>query len=184
MSTRAYLMIKNGAEVRYCFTHWDGYGHGDTLRHMTPEEIQTIWDKLGDTSKAWYFETFYSEQGRKEAVEYYQEQVNKDPKSTIYKESLERYKQYKPIPELAGEEPDASTSGIFQLEDGKLPDHADKLPPMTGDAWVFIEFIWVYDMQTKKIYYYTCWHPEHLSKKKFATEYKRHLFRGENFCGD
>ena len=184
MSTRAYLMIKNGAEVRYCFTHWDGYNHGEELLRLSQDEIKAIWDKLGNTSKAWYFDSFMSEPSRKQTIDYYKEQVAKDPDSSVYKESLARYKKYKPIPELAGEEPDASTSGIFQLENGKLPDNADKLPPMTGDAFIFIEFVWVYDMKTGKIYYYTCWQPERLNKKKFAVKYKRHLYSSENFCGD
>ena len=46
---------------------------------------------------------------------------------------------------------------------------------MTGDAFIFIEFVWVYDMKTGKIYYYTCWQPARHSKKKIAVKYKRHL---------
>lgn len=185
MSTRAYLMIKNGNEVRYCFTHWDGYAHGEQLQGITPKEIEAIWNTLGDTSKSYYFDTFYSEKGRQELVDFYEQRIKESPKSSdIWENSLERYKKYKPIPELAGEKPDSSTSGIFTLEDGKIPMAAKGLAPMTGEAWIFIEFVWLYDMQTGKIYYYTCWHPEHLSKKKFAVEYKRHIYRGENFCND
>lgn len=184
MSTRAYLMLKNGTEVRYCFTHWDGYGHGDELKGMDKATIEKIWETLGDTTKAYGFETFHCEASRQEMVEHYQAEAKKNPDSSVYKDSLKRYQNYKPVPELYGNKPDASTSGVFQLPDTKVPLKAEYLAPMNGDAWVFIEFVWLYDMQTGKTYYYTCWHPEHLSKKKFAQEYKRHLFRGENFCND
>ena len=85
MSTRAYLMTKNRAEVRYCFTTRARNNHGDELRQMSQEEITAIWDKLGDTSKAWYFDSFMSEPSRKQTIDYYKEQVPKVPDSSVYK---------------------------------------------------------------------------------------------------
>ena len=46
MSTRSILALQKGRHVRYCFLHWDGDNHGDTLKEMIDSEIEELYNAM------------------------------------------------------------------------------------------------------------------------------------------
>jgi len=46
MSTRSILALQKGRHVRYCFLHWDGDNHGDTLKDMLDSEIEELYNAM------------------------------------------------------------------------------------------------------------------------------------------
>ena len=51
MSTRSVLALQKGNKVRYCFLHWDGDNHGQTLKHMLDSEIEELFEGMGAVEK-------------------------------------------------------------------------------------------------------------------------------------
>lgn len=47
MSTRSVLAVQKGNKVRYCFLHWDGDHHGQTLKEMLDSEIEEMFEGMG-----------------------------------------------------------------------------------------------------------------------------------------
>lgn len=183
MSTRSILVLKKGNECRYCFIHWDGANHGDTLKGMPKDKLEAIYEKLGDTNHAYGFSTFHNPEGVEEQIKQYTESLKENPKSSVYKDALDEYRNYTYLPtmflDMNGKPAAASrqTSGAFKMD--KWPKTAGKLPFMCGDSFIFIEFVWTYDMDTGKIGYYTSW--KNIPKLKKSPEYSRHIFNGEAF---
>lgn len=185
MSTRSILAIRKGDEVRYCFIHWDGCNHGETLKGMPREKMEAIFDKLSDTKHAYGFSTFRNPEGVAEMVKYYTEALKESPGSAVYTFSLIEYREYDYLPHVFTDvygRPERNngglTSGAFQLK-GAWPKDGLKFPFMRGDNPIFIEFVWTYDMESGKIGYYTCWNT--IPKLKRSKEYSRHIFNGESF---
>ena len=54
MSTRSILAIQKGNKVRYCFIHWDGDNHGQTLKEMLDSEIEEMFERMGAVEKGNY----------------------------------------------------------------------------------------------------------------------------------
>ena len=46
MSTRSILALQKGRHVRYCFLHWDGDNHGQTLKDMLDSEIEELYNAM------------------------------------------------------------------------------------------------------------------------------------------
>ena len=46
MSTRSILALQKGNKVRYCFLHWDGDNHGQTLKEMLDSEIEELFNAM------------------------------------------------------------------------------------------------------------------------------------------
>ena len=54
MSTRSILALQKGNKVRYCFVHWDGGNHGQTLKEMLDSEIEDLFQKMSPVEDGLY----------------------------------------------------------------------------------------------------------------------------------
>ena len=54
MSTRSILALQKGRHVRYCFLHWDGDNHGDTLKEMIDNEIEELYNAMAPIDDGQY----------------------------------------------------------------------------------------------------------------------------------
>jgi hypothetical protein len=63
MSTRSILALQKGRRVRYCFLHWDGDNHGQTLKDMLDSEIEELYNAMApiDEGNYLYLEHLYSQ---------------------------------------------------------------------------------------------------------------------------
>ena len=63
MSTRSILALQKGRHVRYCYLHWDGDNHGDTLKEMLDSEIEELFYAMApiDDGQYLYLEHLYSQ---------------------------------------------------------------------------------------------------------------------------
>ena len=61
MSTRSILALQKGRHVRYCFLHWDGDNHGQTLKDMLDSEIEELYNAMApiDDGKYLYLDHLY-----------------------------------------------------------------------------------------------------------------------------
>lgn len=61
MSTRSILALQKGRHVRYCFLHWDGDNHGDTLKEMLDSEIEELYNAMApiDDGKYLFLDHLY-----------------------------------------------------------------------------------------------------------------------------
>jgi hypothetical protein len=61
MSTRSILALQKGRRVRYCFLHWDGDKHGQTLKDMLDSEIEELYNAMApiDDGKYLFLEHLY-----------------------------------------------------------------------------------------------------------------------------
>jgi len=61
MSTRSILALQKGRHVRYCFLHWDGDNHGQTLKDMLDSEIEELYNAMApiDDGKYLFLEHLY-----------------------------------------------------------------------------------------------------------------------------
>lgn len=63
MSTRSILVLQKGRHVRYCYLHYDGDNHGDTLKEMLDSEIEELYNAMApiDDGKYLFLEHLYSQ---------------------------------------------------------------------------------------------------------------------------
>lgn len=61
MSTRSILALQKGRHVRYCFLHWDGDNHGQTLKEMLDSEIEELYNAMApiDDGKYLFLDHLY-----------------------------------------------------------------------------------------------------------------------------
>lgn len=61
MSTRSILALQKGRHVRYCFLHWDGDNHGQTLKEMLDSEIEALYNAMApiDDGKYLFLDHLY-----------------------------------------------------------------------------------------------------------------------------
>lgn len=61
MSTRSILALQKGRHVRYCFLHWDGDKHGQTLKDMLDSEIEELYNAMApiDDGKYLFLDHLY-----------------------------------------------------------------------------------------------------------------------------
>ena len=61
MSTRSILALQKGRHVRYCFLHWDGDNHGQTLKDMLDSEIEELYNAMApiDDGKYLFLDHLY-----------------------------------------------------------------------------------------------------------------------------
>jgi hypothetical protein len=188
MSTRSILALQKGRHVRYCFLHWDGDNHGQTLKEMLDSEIEELYNAMApiDDGKYLYLDHLYPQAYWDGYIEAHrQDWLNKHdggslddfeaiymrPQSTAYLPVIPTVKKGQKVeldPDEIGSYDTMTTSPRSVRE--CLNGH---------DAFSWCEYVWHYNLDTRVITYFT--HKTENAPWSPQTMQRRRRFKAKDF---
>ena len=163
MSTRSILALQKGRHVRYCFLHWDGDNHGQTLKDMLDSEIEELYNAMApiDEGKYLYLDHLYPQSYWDAYLEYQKvdwskrfgnrmkdfEAIYMRPQSTAYLPVIPTVKRGQKValnPEEIGSYDTDTTAPDC------VTDALDGNSEFGG-----CEYVWFYNLDTRVITYFT-----------------------------
>jgi hypothetical protein len=181
MSTRSILALQKGNKVRYCFVHWDGGNHGQTLKEMLDSEIEDLFQKMSPVEDGLYigldhlhpkaYWEAYVKANREDWVKRGLPQKDFDltylrPQPTAYDPVVEH--QVGPL--------EHDTLGAFTRESDEPP--ASPREALGGNLpFVTCEYLWFYNLDTRKLTMFSgkngqAWNPVTSTRRKRLTPKK------------
>lgn len=179
MSTRSILALQKGNRVRYCFIHWDGDSHGQTLKEMLDSEIEDLFNKMSplDDGKGLYLSHIESESYHKGYIDgqwkdwqkRYKGKKGGDRKSfeNIYLNPQPT--AYDPMPD----DSDPTCNGSFTTRKKSPGKWSDAI--IGENLFVGCEYIWHYNLDTRVITWFNDknWDKKHqMNRRKRLTPKK------------
>lgn len=154
MSTRAYITLKRKHEYRTIWVHWDGLNHGDTLVRMTPSELESLWDRIGEHQGHIFLDHLYT-------TEAYDERVNSPVGKYLEKSS--------PMGWFYEKNTDYTASCIDRMS--RLPTNPDKFLNRREGVTIYdYALSYIFDL-TRRSLYVSCLGRNY---RKVPAEYMEH----------
>lgn len=189
MSTRSILALQKGRHVRYCFLHWDGDNHGQTLKDMLDSEIEELYNAMApiDDGKYLFLDHLYPQsywdsyieanrqdwikkrKGKSKDLKNF-EYIYKRPQSTAYLPVVPEVPKGKKI-ELDPEEIGSYDTLATSPRSVKECLHGNR-------EFDWCEYVWHYNLDTRVITYFTHktekapWSPQTMNRRRRFTPKK------------
>lgn len=183
MSTRSILALQKGRHVRYCFLHWDGDNHGQTLKDMLDSEIEELYNAMApiDDGKYLFLDHLYPQSYWDSYIEANRqdwikkrlkgfEAIYMRPQSTAYLPVIPTVKKSQKVvldPEEIGSYDTLATSPRCVRE------------CLHGNReFDWCEYVWHYNLDTRVITYFTHktekapWSPQTMNRRRRFTPKK------------
>ena len=183
MSTRSILALQKGRHVRYCFLHWDGDKHGQTLKDMLDSEIEELYNAMApiDDGKYLFLDHLYPQSYWDSYIEANRqdwikrrlkgfEAIYMRPQSTAYLPVIPTVKKGQKVvldPEEIGSYDTLATSPRCVRE------------CLHGNReFDWCEYVWHYNLDTRVITYFTHktekapWSPQTMNRRRRFTPKK------------
>lgn len=193
MSTRSILALQKGNKVRYCFLHWDGDNHGQTLKEMLDSEIEDLFNKLEPVERGCdvhlshlYSKSYWDEKLRAEKIDWKNrgnkltgkglkdfESIFMRPQSTAYDPIVIEPKKDKDGNVIEKLDLDASEQGFYTTT-RKSP---NTVKQAMGGVYPFnwCEYVWFYNLDTYTITWFhdkKDWKKQQMKRRKRLTPKK------------
>ena len=184
MSTRSILALQKGNRVRYCFLHWDGDNHGQTLKEMLDSEIEDLFNKMAplDDGKYLYLDHLYPQSYWEPYIASQWADWQKCyPKGDHDRKGFEHI-QMNPQP-TAYSPVHRDTASLDPTECGSFTTRRKGEPKTFKEVlngtypFVCCEYVWFYNLDTRKITWFTDhnkqdWKPKTMNRRKRLTPKK------------
>jgi hypothetical protein len=189
MSTRSILALQKGRHVRYCFLHWDGDNHGQTLKDMLDSEIEELYNAMApiDDGKYLFLDHLYPQsywdgyieanrqdwikkrKGKSKDLKNF-EFIYMRPQSTAYLPVIPTVKKGQKV-ELDPEEIGSYDTLATSPRSVKECLHGNR-------EFDWCEYVWHYNLDTRVITYFTHktekapWSPQTMNRRRRFTPKK------------
>ena len=190
MSTRSILALQKGRHVRYCFLHWDGDNHGQTLKDMLDSEIEELYNAMApiDDGKYLFLDHLYPqaywEKHIDEAISDWMasrvreaKEKNKEPNfdmegfDAIYKRPQST--AYLPVV------PTVKKGQKVVLDPEEIGSYDTLATSPRNREFDWCEYVWHYNLDTRVITYFT--HKTEKAPWSPQTMQRRRRFKAKDF---
>lgn len=189
MSTRSILALQKGRHVRYCFLHWDGDNHGQTLKEMLDAEIEELYNAMApiDDGKYLFLDHLYPqsywdgyiEANRQDWIKK-RKGKSKDLKNFEYIYMRPQSTAFLPVvPEVPkGQKVELDPEEIGSYDTLATSPRCVKECLHGNREFDWCEYVWHYNLDTRVITYFTHktekapWTPQTMNRRRRFTPKK------------
>ena len=189
MSTRSILALQKGRHVRYCFLHWDGDNHGQTLKEMLDSEIEELYNAMApiDDGKYLFLDHLYPqsywdgyiEANRQDWIKK-RKGKSKDLKNFEYIYMRPQSTAFLPVvPEVPkGQKVELDPEEIGSYDTLATSPRCVKECLHGNREFDWCEYVWHYNLDTRVITYFTHktekapWSPQTMNRRRRFTPKK------------
>ena len=189
MSTRSILALQKGRHVRYCFLHWDGDNHGQTLKDMLDSEIEELYNAMApiDDGKYLFLDHLYPqsywdgyiEANRQDWIKK-RKGKSKDLKNFEYIYMRPQSTAFLPVvPEVPkGQKVELDPEEIGSYDTLATSPRCVKECLHGNREFDWCEYVWHYNLDTRVITYFTHktekapWSPQTMNRRRRFTPKK------------
>lgn len=189
MSTRSILALQKGRHVRYCFLHWDGDNHGQTLKEMLDSEIEELYNAMApiDDGKYLFLDHLYPqsywdgyiEANRQDWIKK-RKGKSKDLKNFEYIYMRPQSTAFLPVvPEVPkGQKVELDPEEIGSYDTLATSPRCVKECLHGNREFDWCEYVWHYNLDTRVITYFTHktenapWTPQTMNRRRRFTPKK------------
>ena len=189
MSTRSILALQKGRHVRYCFLHWDGDNHGQTLKDMLDSEIEELYNAMApiDDGKYLYLDHLYPQSYWDGYIEAHRQDwlnerkgKSKDLKNFEFIYMRPQSTAYLPVvPEVPkGQKVELDPEEIGSYDTLATSPRCVRECLHGNREFDWCEYVWHYNLDTRVITYFTHktenapWSPQTMNRRRRFTPKK------------
>jgi hypothetical protein len=187
MSTRSILALQKGRHVRYCFLHWDGDNHGQTLKEMLDSEIEELYNAMApiDDGKYIFLDHLYPqsywdgyiEAHRQDWIKSYSDRSLTDFEAIYMRPQSTAYLPVIPtVPK--GQKVELNPEEIGSYDTLATSPRCVKECLHGSREFDWCEYVWHYNLDTRVITYFTHktenapWSPQTMLRRRRFTPKK------------